>query len=532
MRAALPVFFILISVLSPPAHAASQQLWRQCLQQDNPDTAIRTCTSILNAGKETRQNQALALGGRCTAYRLKGNPDLAIDDCTESIRLNPKSNYAYVDRGIVLAAKGDFDRAIDDYSKAIELNPRDKYAFNARGWAYYRKREHDRAIDDFSVSLRIDRQYANAYLGRANAYSGKGDEDRAIADYGEAIRLDPRDVYPLANRCGSYLKQRKLDLALADCDRALQLDPNNMYAHYNRAAIYNQQGSSGLADDHYRAILALSPEGEDEVELQNLVRRNLEGRGTAAATASQVDLAEAAPYTGPVLPRVALVIGNSRYETGAALTTAQNDARVVASSLRRLGFRTVTIASDLNADAMRRALVEFGAEASRAEWAVVYFSGHGLELGGENFLVPIDAQLKSDRDVALEAISLDQVLASVQGAKKLRIVILDACRENPFISRMTKTLASRSIGRGLARVEPEGATLVAYSAKGGQIAVDGGGPYSPFAAALARYLEVPGVEINHLFRLVREEVLAATGKRQQPFVYGSLPSEEFYFNSK
>ncbi len=214
--------------------------------------------------------------------------------------------------------------------------------------------------------------------------------------------------------------------------------------------------------------------------------------------------------------RVALVIGNSAYGTVGPLPNAARDAAAVADSLRKAGFRTVQVQANLGYDAMRRALRDFSAVAERADWAVVYYAGHGIEVGGQNYLVPVDAHLKSDRDVSFEAVPLEQVLTSIEGARKLRLVILDACRENPFVQQMTRTVASRSIGRGLARVEPRGGTLVAYAAKEGQVAYDGEGHNSPFVTALTRRLDEPGLEINKVFRLVRDDVLAATGAKQEP----------------
>src|ERR671933_1615495 len=168
---------------------------------------------------------------------------------------------------------------------------------------------------------------------------------------------------------------------------------------------------------------------------------------------------------------------------------------------------------------MTKALQSFAAQAVTADWAVIYYAGHGIEVGGANYLIPIDAALKTDRDVQFEAVPLDQVLASIEGAKKLRLVLLDACRDNPFVRQMTRTLASRSIGRGLAPPpEPEGGTLVAYAAKHGQVALDGAGQNSPFVSALLKHLESPGLEINMLFRFVRNDVLTATGRLQEPFI--------------
>jgi len=228
--------------------------------------------------------------------------------------------------------------------------------------------------------------------------------------------------------------------------------------------------------------------------------------------------------------RIALVVGNSGYSAVAKLPNPQRDAEAIAEALKRDGFQDVMLGSDLNRADLVQALNDFADKAAKADWAVVYFAGHGIELDGVNYLIPVDARLKSDRDVQDEAVSLDRVVASVEGARKLKLVILDACRNNPFVTDMRLTVASRAIHRGLARVEPSGATLVAYAAKGGEEAVDGDGTAnSPFAAALVKRLATPGLEVGKLFRLVRDDVLAATERKQEPFVYGSLPGEDFFF---
>ncbi|MFC5556960.1 caspase family protein [Methylobacterium iners] len=227
--------------------------------------------------------------------------------------------------------------------------------------------------------------------------------------------------------------------------------------------------------------------------------------------------------------RVALVIGNGRYAAVAPLPNPPRDATRVAEALRGSGFQAVTVVSDASRSELIAALNTFSEAAERADWALVYFAGHGIEIDGTNYVVPVDARLKSDRSIADEAVPLDRVLQAIEAARKLRLVILDACRDNPFVASMRRTSATRSIGRGLARMEPEGGTLVAFAAKHGQTALDGEGEHSPFVQALSRRLPTPGLEINKLFRLVRDDVMAATGKKQEPFVYGSLPGEDFFF---
>ena len=229
--------------------------------------------------------------------------------------------------------------------------------------------------------------------------------------------------------------------------------------------------------------------------------------------------------------RVALIIGNSAYASVPALPNPARDAAAIAETLRSTGFQTVTLTSDLGRSAIIAALNKFSDAAERADWALVYYAGHGIEVGGVNYLVPVDARLRSDRDIGDEAVPLDRVLEAIEPARKLRIVILDACRDNPFLGAMRRTLATRSVGQGLARIEPEGGTLIAFAAKHGQTALDGEGQHGPFVSALVRRIATPGLEINKLFRLVHDDVLTATGRRQEPYVYGSLSGDDFFFRS-
>ena len=232
---------------------------------------------------------------------------------------------------------------------------------------------------------------------------------------------------------------------------------------------------------------------------------------------------------GPVSAsqRVALVIGNASYAHAPALANPLNDAADIGAALGRLGF-SVTRIENAGQLELRRGLQEFALAASASEVAVVFYAGHGIEVDQRNFLVPVDARLASDQDVEFEAVPLDLVSRAVERASGLRLVILDACRENPFAVNMQRAGATRSIGRGLARVEPSGETLVAYAAKEGTVASDGSGRNSPYSEALLAHLEEPGLEVGLMFRKVRDAVLASTGGRQQPFVYGSLSSRGVY----
>jgi uncharacterized caspase-like protein len=225
--------------------------------------------------------------------------------------------------------------------------------------------------------------------------------------------------------------------------------------------------------------------------------------------------------------RIALVIGNGAYTNVTQLHNPPNDAADVSQAFQRLGF-TVTSVTDATLDGLRRALIDFGRTARDADMAVLFFAGHGMEIMGENWLLPIDAELKNDVDVDTEAVTLRSAMLAVSNAKQLGLVILDACRNSPYFGKMHRPGPAPALEPGLAPVEPAENVLVAYAARDGTTASDGAGRNSPFTAALLHHLETPGLEIEFLFRNVRDDVMTATNGEQQPFVYGSLSSEEIY----
>ena len=224
--------------------------------------------------------------------------------------------------------------------------------------------------------------------------------------------------------------------------------------------------------------------------------------------------------------RVALVVGMSNYQRVPQLANPARDADAMAALFRKAGFDVVDSERDLGVTDLRRIVREFAQTAADADVAVVYYAGHGIEVDGTNYLIPADARLLSDFDIEDEAVSLDRVLKALESAKRLRLVILDACRDNPFAKTMKRSLASRSVGRGLAKVEPTTSdTLIAFAAKAGAVASDGDGQNSPFAVALVKYITEPGLDLRIAFGRVRDDVLHNTANRQEPFVYGSLGGE-------
>ncbi len=231
--------------------------------------------------------------------------------------------------------------------------------------------------------------------------------------------------------------------------------------------------------------------------------------------------------------RVALVIGNSAYQTVAALTNPVRDAKAVAAALREAGFADADVieAYDLSKAKFDEALKRFGDAASDADWALIFYAGHGIGIGGETYVLPVDAVLKRAEHADDEAISLSRLRYKASGAKALRVVILDSCRENPFAARLAgERGAKRAISRGLpAPTKPEGDELIAYATRENDVADDGEGGHSPFTAAFLRHLREPALEVRFLFGKVRDSVQAATSRQQTPTTYGDLGGTYFYF---
>ena len=257
-------------------------------------------------------------------------------------------------------------------------------------------------------------------------------------------------------------------------------------------------------------------------------QRGALGRAIVGALLVAAFVPLAMPWEATAAGRVALVVGNGTYAHIGRLPNPGNDAADLTAALRRLGFEVTTV-RDADRSAMTEALRVFTRASAGAEVSLVFYAGHGLEMDGVNYLVPVDARLERDTDVRFEAVELDYVLAATVGAD-LRVVILDACRNNPLARSMQRTGASRSVSRGSFGDLDESLlgdeTLVAYAAAAGTTADDGTGRNSPYTSALLSYLEQP-LEIGLLFREVRARVLEATEGRQRPHEYASLLSEHY-----
>jgi subtilisin-like proprotein convertase family protein len=224
--------------------------------------------------------------------------------------------------------------------------------------------------------------------------------------------------------------------------------------------------------------------------------------------------------------KVALVVGNGRYEHTGELANPGNDAKAFAAFLRTAGY-DVTEVIDGDRRAMSESLAAFAGKLQPDDTALFYYAGHGLQMAGENYLIGVEARLLSEFDVPGEAISLSSIIETMETRAKVAMLFIDACRDNPLADNLKQS--TRSVSRGLAPVDTQGdGTVIAFAAEPGQVALDGEGDNSPFTSALIDNLATPGAEIATAFRHVVADVRSATGGRQSPQLVTSLAIEIYF----
>ena len=251
------------------------------------------------------------------------------------------------------------------------------------------------------------------------------------------------------------------------------------------------------------------------------------------ALAAAFGLALAAVAQAAAERRVALVIGNGAYQSVPTLDNPLPDSKAVAASLKRMGFDVVE-GYDLRLDAMRTLVGAFAGKLDGAKVALVYYAGHGVSVAGENYLLPTDTVLRNETDLDFRTMNINLVMRQMQREDRVNLVILDACRDNPFAKELARSVRTRSavVGTGLSEIATNAAagTMIAFATDPGRTALDGaGGGNSPFTAALLKHIETPGISISAVMDRVREDVWRTTNEKQRPWVNTSIIGE-FYLN--
>jgi tetratricopeptide (TPR) repeat protein len=526
-----------------------------CRDKENPDKKARqdACERLITDNKATGKDLALAYAVRANALSEKRNYVKSIEAYNQAIELDP-DNFLFLNgRGWVYERTGKDDQAVADYNLALQKRTNFAPAYANRGYIYMRKAAFQSALDDFNEAIRIKPDMYFAHTNRGRVELVNRDYDAALADFDEAEKINPNPPQAAVFRCMAYTEMGKFDDALKNCNAVLAKVPNYLFGLCTRAEVYIAKGNLDAALQDINTVLRINPNhlrahadrGRIYEKRGDLAQARADYRSAAftllpydeldnaIARKTAQERLEALATQGPATAtgrRSALVIGNGAYRNVHPLDNPPRDAKLIAGSLRDLGFQSVTLANDLTRDKFFEVLRTFASEAENADWAVIYYAGHGFEIGGVNYLVPIDAKLAVDTDAEKEAVALEQVIATVGGARKLRLLMLDACRDNPFAATMQHTIALKLVDKGFSDIEPSAGFMVVYAAKHGETALDGVGADSPFATAVAKDIREPHVEVRKLFDIVRDDVWAATKHVQQPFTYGSPPGrEDFYF---
>ena len=446
--------------------AATGADWATCSRAPNLEDGIAACTRLISEKK-------------------LGEVDLA---------------RVYAWRGVALGRyRGDFDLAIADYDEALRRDPKIVTGYSGRGGSYVRKGKLDLARRDIDEGLKLDPNNSGVHNALGNYYLAKGDYGSAIAEYNTAIRVSPQYLYPYRSRAEAYEARGDLAAALADYRIALSLDPGKQ-----------QIGGKDAAEGIARVEQKLAADKSKVAVVEPKV--------------PEAKAAPAAPKAAVLGHRVALVIGNSKYLYANKLPNPANDAADISRVLRKLGFDVIE-GRDLDRRGMENSIRAFGRKLEAgADLALLFYAGHGMQVGGRNYLIPIDAKLERSGDLTLDTIELGQILAQMEAEKRVNLIFLDACRDNPLARSFARSLGTRSaaVGAGLAPVQSAIGTMIAYATQPDNVALDGEGRNSPFTTALLKYIATPKLEIGSIMKRVRADVIATTREKQVPWDHSSL----------
>jgi tetratricopeptide (TPR) repeat protein len=534
-----------------------------------PDAAVAACTRVIGSGAAQGIGLAELYGARANAYRARADLDRAIADFDEAIRLDPGRAFYLELRGNVWFAKRDYQHAVADYDRAVQLNPKLIPAYIGRASAHFARGDLDAAIADYQQAIGLNPRAAVLYIQRGNVWRRKGDLARAIADYSEALRIAPAMLGAHVTRGIALEAAGDRNGARADYAAAIAAEARGEGAARAQATARERLAMLDTAERSTApmpqganappAVPARSPATPASpsssttapglaIPPSAVMPPKVAGTPASAtpgavptrqppappaniiANASPTAPVNAAPAQGATGIRLALVIGNGAYVNATALSNPPNDAAAVAKTLREIGFEVIE-GTNLDRAGMERLVRDFLHKAPSARLTLLYYAGHGMQVDGKNYLVPIDAKLTAPSDLAFETLELDKILAGLDDEARANVVVLDACRDNPlarsFASKLGAT-RSAAVPAGLAGYATVGTgTLIAFATAPGQTALDGAGTNSPFTTAFIKHVRTRGIEVNQMLTRVRVEVAGETKNRQVPWANSSLLGEVY-----
>jgi tetratricopeptide (TPR) repeat protein len=519
-------------------------------------------------------------------YIAKGDYDRAIAELSEAIGINSQVPAGYRNRGLAYEGKGDLLKALADFRQALSVNSDKRQkpvqdaaqgierieqkiaAIGASDWGvcfngpngeqkitacsrliasgrlgngdlaqgYFQRAvnmivirgELDQSLADLNESIRFDPGQGPAHAIRAARFIRTGNLDRALTDLNESKRLNPNsgtvhNVFGLYyNAIGDY------DRALVEFNESLRLFPQYLYAYKNRAVTYEHKGELVAALADFRTALSMDPAkkeigGKEAAEgIARIQARLATAQSTAAAALPSIALVPGR--------RIALVIGNDKYDYLPRLEKAVNDARAVADHLSKLGFEVISV-ENANRRTMSTKLTELTGKLGRGDTAFFFFAGHGVAVKDGNYLLPTDTpHINEDQEamVTREAIGADSIVDALQErGTRVVVMVLDACRDNPFKKAGTRGVGGK-VGLGEMRA-PEG-VFVLYSAGFGQTALDrlsdkDGSANSVFTRTFVNLLDRSGLTLQEIAKITQSEVKklsASVNHTQMPAYYDQI----------
>ena len=481
----------------------------------DPDQQIKKATAEIESGKLEKADLVEAYLTRAWALSDQEEYNQAIQDFSKAVELDPKNTEALGGRGWANAEMEDFEQAWEDFNQVIALDPEDSEAYEGRAWCLEKQGKYDLALKDYSTAIKLNPVSSEAYEGRGWVWSAKEDHEKAIADFTRAIEIKPGLAVAYEGRGLSYKETGRYEPALADYTQAIKLDPENYDAYFTRSYVLESLGRLEEAAADAARAAELDPDAtEAKLRAQELKTRSAK----AASTTSPLP---AAVYSATQVPlptsenRIALVIGNGAYQHFPPLANPVNDAVDMAASLESTGF-TVRKCINGQRQEMLNAVRRFGDDLKQGGVGLFFYAGHGVQVKGENFLVPVDADIRHEDEVEDSALKASSVLRKMETAgNRLNIVILDACRNNPLPG------SSRGADRGLARMDAPRGSLLVYATAPGDTASDGEGRNGLFTSMLLKYMKTPGLPVESMLKKVRVEVMKKSGETQLP---GTLPA--------
>ena len=535
---------VLLSSHAPAT--AAENIGLVCTSENTPaDAQIAACSKIIAMKRFSGGQLASLYFWRAVGYNKKGNYGNVIDDATEGLKITPNDQALLNLRGSAYFDKGEYDIAIADFTDALKAGPPSGFIYHNRGNAYRDNKDYAHAIADYDMAIKLS-PTSFSYENRGGSKQALGDIDGAFADMNQAIRMDPKAPGPLIDRGDLWRIKQDYDRAIADTNAAIDLlksgvplptltSPGSylLNAYITRGLAYESKGDISSAKADYTAALGVNVTSANSVAAQAAAKAKL-------AAFSKADALPSRPAGNSSSGRrIALVIGNGAYAHVTALPNPPNDAHAVAKTLRDLGFE---VTETINADhaTLEKVTSNFIVGATGAKIAVLYYAGHGVQIDGHNFLVPVDIQRDSASNLMAQMTDMDNLLAGLDDNIRTNILIFDACRNNPF-EKVADAGSGRSITISTGLASPgslsSGATagagtLIAFATAPGKVALDGQGADSPFSTALTKYMPTPGIEVQQMLTRVRADVVAATDSKQVPWSNSSLLGEVYLAGGK